>query len=812
MLHLDQALELHGVTVYRDYNEKSRFYCLPGSPRLAVEAGQPMFQLLVYRDIVEEEDEAKGGGFLAMTADLGISPDTLERIRNELSGRFGVRATLAPVPVTGGSVRVVALDSEADPEAGGVRFVENLIASGKPSLYGDQRAVFSTELSKKGAVLMKAALEGEGATPVVLIYDLQYIGLHPAYGVKITIKFRQVYEHLRNRMQINTLWFKSDIDREMELLRKAGGIEIEEVVYENETPEDTSARMTRLNTLAKELAQWSFFSPAISPGTVLAADRGTLQAYDAIPDIQAITAGLTSGSRAALTGVGARADAGAPRRPGAAVATDAVEGEAGGESEGGGGTNAEEPTARDEPMTAVEAWNRAGRPQGAFLLRSLEQEERHDIVYELHQVAAVERSFAPQGQIRLLEGASGMPGRILQVDLSADFFKTIEGSISTTADLEALGVASVVVKLRYGEKEEGDRWKDEDEAVLSAPGDSHSYRFFIDHRDTREVEYQVTLNYRPDFALGHEAPTETSGWIPTTTRNLDINPLAFSSVLPIHLEAAMVDWDSVQQIQARVHYADSASGIDAADTKILTQQSASADLRIRPKDAAKRDVSLDAVFFYTDGESETVSMRHAGDEPFVLNQPPESMVAVNLRLADILDRYKRINVQLRRSSTAAPEVEQTVTLGEGTLDGQWSFRREGDDGASFAYRVTAFLKDGAVREDDWKTTDNPLVVVGDRAAGVLTVRVMFLGPLADGGFRLAKLKLDYPDAPDWADSNVEQVFRTGQEEFTWRVPMTRTDATSYIYEVTWFGNDGSRRTTGPVTTNEEILLLDPLAP
>ena len=79
-------------------------------------------------------------------------------------------------------------------------------------------------------------------------------------------------------------------------------------------------------------------------------------------------------------------------------------------------------------MTAVEAWNRAGRPQGAYMLRSLDQDERQEITYELRQVAAVERSMAPQGQIRLLEGAADLPGRILEVDLDDDFFKTIEGN------------------------------------------------------------------------------------------------------------------------------------------------------------------------------------------------------------------------------------------------------------------------------------------------------------------------------------------------------------------------------------------------
>ena len=50
MLYLDAPLTIRGITVFRDYNDKSLFYYLPGSPRLTTEAGQPMFQLLMYRD------------------------------------------------------------------------------------------------------------------------------------------------------------------------------------------------------------------------------------------------------------------------------------------------------------------------------------------------------------------------------------------------------------------------------------------------------------------------------------------------------------------------------------------------------------------------------------------------------------------------------------------------------------------------------------------------------------------------------------------------------------------------------------------
>ena len=194
----------------------------------------------------------------------------------------------------------------------------------------------------------------------------------------------------------------------------------------------------------------------------------------------------------------------------------------------------------------------------------------------------------------------------------------------------------------------------------------------------------------------------------------------------------------------------------------------------------------------------------------MINQPPDTTTIVDLTLADILDRYKRVTVQLARAGSQPPEVKQTVNLGPDSSSGRWAFRRTQPQDVNFAYRATSFLKDGSIQEGGWVTTDNPLLILGDRAAGVLTVRVMLLGTLADAATRMAKVELNYPDAPAWADAHAEQLLQGAATEFTWRVPMTRPGATSYNYKVTWFRNDGKHVTVGPQTTTDEILLLDPL--
>ena len=162
MLYLDSAITTHGVTLFRDYNDPSRLYYLPLYPKLTREAGDPLFQLLIYRrDITDnpafKEGDRLGGGFLTMTVDLSVPESTLQAIKDELSSQTGQPVTLTPVPFDSGTVRITSLGAtsgvaaDASQPSGGARFVENILGSTKPSLYGDNRAVFSMELSQEGA-------------------------------------------------------------------------------------------------------------------------------------------------------------------------------------------------------------------------------------------------------------------------------------------------------------------------------------------------------------------------------------------------------------------------------------------------------------------------------------------------------------------------------------------------------------------------------------------------------------------------------------------------------------------------------------
>jgi len=123
MLYLDSPVEIGRVTLFRDYSNANRYYYLPNSPRLAMEGGEPKFELLIFRrDITDnplfKEGDRPGGGFLTMTVDLGISEDALNAIRGQLRRRTGgvVEPEIASVTNIFHGVPPVV---DADPPDGG---------------------------------------------------------------------------------------------------------------------------------------------------------------------------------------------------------------------------------------------------------------------------------------------------------------------------------------------------------------------------------------------------------------------------------------------------------------------------------------------------------------------------------------------------------------------------------------------------------------------------------------------------------------------------------------------------------------------
>jgi hypothetical protein len=274
VLDLESRQEILGITVFRDADDPSLFYYLPANPHISRDAGGPMFDLFAYRK-GGEAGQTYSGGFLTMTVDVGLG-DLYDRIKGKLSaaGGDGGEVKLTSVPYSSGTVRVIALDADtggggAGGTPGAPKFVQTVLGSGKPSLDGDNRAIFSLSLTEEGSAFFLAVLEGRAnARPVGVVYDLQYVGLLPAYSLDIKIDMKSSYEFMESRFSVNTLFFKADIDNVTEQLKKNQSIVIKETArtLELSSAEGMAGRQQRINDLVSSLCSGVLFQQTLVPG------------------------------------------------------------------------------------------------------------------------------------------------------------------------------------------------------------------------------------------------------------------------------------------------------------------------------------------------------------------------------------------------------------------------------------------------------------------------------------------------------------------------------------------------------------------
>src|SRR2546426_11478937 len=113
MLDLESRQEILGITVFQDAEHPKQFFYLPGSPHITYDKGEPQFDLFSYRKGGEAGHDL-AGGFLNMEVDVGIG-SLKDRIEQRLKEQYGDDVTLASVPFTKGTARVIALceDSKA---------------------------------------------------------------------------------------------------------------------------------------------------------------------------------------------------------------------------------------------------------------------------------------------------------------------------------------------------------------------------------------------------------------------------------------------------------------------------------------------------------------------------------------------------------------------------------------------------------------------------------------------------------------------------------------------------------------------------
>lgn len=293
--------QVEGMTVMSDFHDPLQFYYFPNRPKLSVdEQGRPAIRFIILKEAQDEIERNPDGtaaeddvaGFLVFDTDLAWDSEAVRKAERFIKREMDLADTprLAPLPYKGGTVQLTFLDRTtelpkpvdptnpnpppppADPVDAQQRWVPFLKSSGVPSLYGDNRAIFSAMLSRKATKLLYGAFEG--FMPAGVVYNLEFVGMQTAYRVDVQADWEQAYHFIQEHFGLDLVFVTVDLDDIVERLEEKKIINITaSLELEGEEAAVVEEEFNQVRKDLTELVLEKFFEPVPNPNEATPDDQ-----------------------------------------------------------------------------------------------------------------------------------------------------------------------------------------------------------------------------------------------------------------------------------------------------------------------------------------------------------------------------------------------------------------------------------------------------------------------------------------------------------------------------------------------------------
>lgn len=726
MLYLDQPIgKVRGLMIFRDHENPNMFYYVPERPRLArSEGGVPEFVFLKYRkditdnpDFDPESEDDLGGGFLSFTVDLGIEESVLEQVRRELRRFAEGDVQLAPIQFRKGSVRLSimkdATEAEDPPEGieEGTTFFEEVYGATMPSLFGDNRATFSLVLNREGATLIEAGLR-TGISPIGVIYRLEFLGMRPAFNVKITAEYSRIYNHLETefgvRGQIQAVSLAADIGAAFQKLRDDGTIKVEVTHFTDDEDLRRQAEEA-FNWFKTELLK-DFFQTSMEPPSFMT--RSSSGGLGILGQLQGLfgTLGRTQ-SGGTINPVRGQptaqppTPAAAPTEPSSGVPSTSDVSAQRQTGTGSGGTGG----GSDSNLSPF---------QVAFSLKFYRQEELKTRTFEYSMQAAVAQEIAPQGLFSTVVDGFDLDRFIKEVNLDDDFFKRLIVDVSMGAALLEADISSVAVNMEYpGRLEPGANPIHTDGFRFDKNETSHVFTTWLNERMDRHYRYKMDVHFKPTSEWLGQEPHMFTDWIIETRDELILSPLDLFETLNITIQLGDMDSGEVSQVQVEVIYNDPISGFHVERTFQLTPGAATAEhLKLRLTDNATPEYRYRVLYFLSNNVRFQTDWVTTENPELIINEPFQGNL--DLRLFPLLDANNLLEAVIDLTYAEAEtgysrKMQHILNNTEGISARSISIPTLVPDPSGYSINWTIVRMDGSVFTSGDQTFDQPVAVISD---------------------------------------------------------------------------------------------------
>ncbi|WP_127587747.1 hypothetical protein [Paenibacillus koleovorans] len=782
MLYLAPPFHIiNRVTLFRDHEDPLQWYYLPGPPRLTQIQDPVSGSLHPQLQLIEFRGTAGTGGFLNFDVNLGIDPEPLEEIREELKRleRLPQAPRLAPVPLVDGAVKLMLFDMESGPAPGGSggtggtvgtvgtggangtgggtgtpspapadsgpRFVLKLSHPAKPALYGDNQAAFSCRLTEDGVKLLRKALKGD-MSPIGVLFSLDYLALRPAFSVRLEIDWDRVQKQMEETFGTNSIFYQSQITKAVDELIEKQAIKLEVDTFVPEGEE--AALMGRRDQAVEEVRDMmtqAFFEPSLNP------TEPEEDGWDKVEQLAKTASALAvTGGWGALVGF----------------------------------------SYRKLDLTRI---------------------DRKRLNFNISERTTVKKTIYPQGHLSGLSRVLRQPGvvessYILQVDLDDPWFAKRKLHVISRADYAGDQIASVQVRVDYGGSVK--------DAVLDAAARTAdlAWNSVLDGGAMRQqAKAQYTVRFKDQD--GTERPLILqSPPVEETGEFLEIDPRDLYSIVPIPIQALNFPWDRYSHVDVQVQYMDEAHGIRLADSYVLKADATEALWRMFVLNPERTRFRYKLIYRSVDHRDVESPWAESEEERLTIRDPfPQKRT---LEIVPLFDWTKvdRVFVDVSYVDEAHDVREEaSYEFNEGaTATKPFVVALQDSDRRLVGYKVTIFHKDGTMAELPVSYTLQRRITVREDMRGHRIV-----GFRADGGagdFAALKLrevvvKALYEDAEHGLRFEDEFTLKSLADCVYFEFDFVANGPRRYRYQVVRRYTNGLNRTTDWKPSDADELLL-----
>jgi hypothetical protein len=244
VITVENPLYVDGVLLLRDGDDLDLFWALPTSPHLAATpVGESSFTLLEYR-----KSDGSGGGFAGLEIELS-TPAGASLV--SATGRDNAR--VVPALFRSGDVSLLTLQGQDQ------SLVQSVLGATVAPLTAPFHAVFGLELTEQGAALL-AQCATTPATPIGVVYQLQFLAQTPALHAHVTMDYSRIYDHFAVGLGF-TYYVSVRLDAEFQWLVENGFVTVEITQFTDQA--DQQQQQQLVLDLVKARIEANFFTTSL---------------------------------------------------------------------------------------------------------------------------------------------------------------------------------------------------------------------------------------------------------------------------------------------------------------------------------------------------------------------------------------------------------------------------------------------------------------------------------------------------------------------------------------------------------------------